>query len=140
MSLAKCPQCGLIFASDLKSCPGCGYSPYSPPKKQAESVEPKESQKQKREDSTFSWWRLFSFISALLMVIPLYCGFDKLTRYVNNEYAVSKNVNAYVGGDAYNYIINANYATAYFVLAGVLLLAAIGFRGLAYLENIEKNS
>jgi hypothetical protein len=29
----------------------------------------------------------------------------------------SINVNAYVGGDAYNYIINGTYATAFFVLS-----------------------
>lgn len=33
-------------------------------------------------------------------------------------------INAYVGGDAYKYIINANYATAYFVLA--LIFTIIG--------------
>lgn len=43
--------------------------------------------------------------------------------------------NAYVGGDAYNYIINSNYATGYFVLA--LLFAIIG-SGILIKETIEK--
>ena len=33
---------------------------------------------------------------------------------------------AYVGGDAYNFIINANHATAYFVLSMFLGLTAVG--------------
>lgn len=46
--------------------------------------------------------------------------------YESGEYSWSKAVNTYVGGDAYNYIINANYATGYFVLSGILVLGAIG--------------
>lgn len=45
-------------------------------------------------------------------------GFYKLTIYTNLDGYFSKaNKNAYVGGDAYNYIINSERATAYFVLA-----------------------
>lgn len=33
-------------------------------------------------------------------------------------------VNAYVGGDAYNYIINASYVTACWVLSGALMVCA----------------
>ena len=47
----------------------------------------------------------------------LYKGYDKMTNYYNSEYSTSNNVNAYVGGDAYNYIINGNYATGFFVLS-----------------------
>ncbi len=36
----------------------------------------------------------------------------------DSEFSFLESENAYVGGDAYNYIINAGYATAYFVLAG----------------------
>lgn len=49
--------------------------------------------------------------------IMLSKGYDKMTNYYNSEYSTSRNVNAYVGGDAYNYIINGNYATGFFVLA-----------------------
>lgn len=56
--------------------------------------------------------------------------------FENGEYLWSEPVNAYVGGDAYNYIINANYAIGYFVLAGVLILSAIGCGVLWYLEII----
>lgn len=49
--------------------------------------------------------------------IMLYKGYDKMVNYYNSEYSISNNVNSYVGGDAYNYIINGNYATGFFVLS-----------------------
>ncbi len=50
----------------------------------------------------------------ITMSVFLYKGYDKITNYKNSNY---KQENAYVGGDAYNYIINANYASGYFILA-----------------------
>ncbi|WP_051524890.1 MULTISPECIES: hypothetical protein [Exiguobacterium] len=73
-------------------------------------------------------------ISMLLLafIIFLGIGFHKLTVYENpssdDEYVFTDeedSVNAYVGGDAYNYMINASQATAYFVLAGFSLLSTI---------------
>lgn len=53
----------------------------------------------------------------ILAIIFLAKGHNKITKYYTSELFPSNNVNAYVGGDAYNYIINGNYATGYFVLA-----------------------
>ena len=64
----------------------------------------------------------------------LYKGIDKMTNYYNSEYS-SKLVNAYVGGDAYNYIINGTYATAFFVLTAMFALAAVGFIIIHYLSK-----
>lgn len=77
---------------------------------------------------------LFYLVSAVFLGI----GFHKILAYENSEYSVSK-VNAYVGGDAYNYIINANYATAYFVLAllFVVLASSILLVERSYLNNLE---
>lgn len=63
--------------------------------------------------------RLFvlSAIFYLVSGVMLYQGYDKMTNYYNSEYSTSNNVNAYVGGDAYNYIINGNYSTSFFVLS-----------------------
>ena len=41
-------------------------------------------------------------------------SFDKYEHYYNSEYS-SLTKNAYVGGDAYNYIINGTYFTAFAV-------------------------
>lgn len=63
-----------------------------------------------------------AIISYILSAICVGIGFYKMLVYENFEYAPTKN--AYVGGDAYNYIINANYTTAFFSLA--ILCAVIG--------------
>ena len=65
---------------------------------------------------------VISFILAGVMVNQ---GLDKINNYYNSEDYSSLNENAYVGGDAYNYIINANYATGYYVLA--LIFVVFGF-------------
>jgi len=57
-------------------------------------------------------------IAAVVMLILgtvfLALGFNKKDVYYNGTFT-SENV--YVGGDAYNYIINANYFTGYVMLA-----------------------
>lgn len=49
-------------------------------------------------------------------------GFNKFYVYENGTYT---STNVYVGGDAYNYIINANRAIAYFVLALIFIVLAL---------------
>lgn len=81
---------------------------------------------------------LFYLVSGIM----LYKGHDKLTNYYNSEYTTLNNVNAYVGGDAYNYIINGNYATGFFVLSmGFMIAATICLTSgltLAALKETEK--
>lgn len=60
--------------------------------------------------------KVVAVILFIIACIMLYKGYDKMTNYRSSEYS-SRSVNAYVGGDAYNYIINGNYATGFFVLA-----------------------
>ncbi len=74
-------------------------------------------------------------LSSVGAIVPLYLGFNKMFVYHSSEYAFSLSKNAYVGGDAYNYIINANYATGYFVLTLLLLVAGIGCGVLYYLSR-----
>lgn len=79
-------------------------------------------------------------ISAIMLILGIVCigmGFDKMFNYHNSEYYTSSNRNAYVGGDAYNYIINASYFSGYVSLGGCLLIAStiLGVEGMK-----EKNS
>ncbi len=70
--------------------------------------------------------KVFLVIAIVFYIVSgvmLYKGYDKMTNYYNSEYSTSRNVNAYVGGDAYNYIINGNYATGFFVLATGFIIA-----------------
>ena len=57
-----------------------------------------------------------------------------MLNYDSGDYYPYKYVNAYVGGDAYNYIINGTYATAYFVLTTMFVLAAVGLVIIHYLS------
>lgn len=59
-----------------------------------------------------------SFIGFIGVIISVGMGFYKMFVYENNEDSYfDESVNAYVGGDAYNFIINGTYSTSYFVLA-----------------------
>ncbi|QSS99755.1 hypothetical protein IMZ31_17080 [Pontibacillus sp. ALD_SL1] len=67
-------------------------------------------------------------ILLLFSLVFLFFGFNKLTQYSNpeSEYADEEEfVNVYVGGDAYNYIINGTQATAYFILSGITIIGGI---------------
>lgn len=83
-------------------------------------------------------WRTFGVLLAITSLVPLFMGFNKMFSYNSGE-LFSTPVNAYVGGDAYNFIINANYATGYFVLSGALFLSALGCGALWYLAMIRNS-
>ena len=69
---------------------------------------------------------IFAVIFYIISAVMLYKGYDKMTNYYSSETYYSLNKNAYVGGDAYNYIINGNYATGFFVLSvGFLLTGTV---------------
>lgn len=70
------------------------------------------------------FWIVLSVISFLVAIVLIFFGLDKLLNYSNNDY---KYYNAYVGGDAYNFIINGNYANGFFILAAMFALIGVGF-------------
>lgn len=70
----------------------------------------------------------------------LYKGIDRVESYYQSDVDSDLNKYVYVGGDAYNYIINSNMLTAHFVLSGAsfvcgTLLIATG----AIIRAIKKN-
>lgn len=70
--------------------------------------------------------KIFFVISGAFLLVSILCirtGIDKKDNYYNSDYS-SLSVNAYVGGDAYNYIINAGYFAGYFALAGGCLTSS----------------
>ena len=67
-------------------------------------------------------------------------GFDvKENYYYSSDYSLL-NKHAYVGGDAYNYIINANYFTGYMVIGCSCIICAIISGVTAIVINIDKKS
>lgn len=93
--------------------------------------------KQTNKSPRYSVWSILSGCSLFCSILTLYQGIDKMTNYYNSENYPSLNVNAYVGGDAYNYIINGTYATAFFVLTAMFVLAAIGLMILHYISRTQ---
>lgn len=84
-----------------------------------------------------SVWKVLSVISFIGSAVFMYLGFDKMTNYSNGDIYPYKMHNAYVGGDAYNYIINGNYATAFFVLAAMCALIGVGLIAVYYLAKLN---
>ena len=91
-----------------------------------------------------------AFFAVIVFCLGTYffaIGFDKKDNYKYSEYSYSSNHNAYVGGDAYNYIINGNYFTGYMVLGSSCYIICIiciigciiadGFSNLN--DTLEKN-
>lgn len=73
--------------------------------------------------------KVLAILFIVLGIIMLSVGFYKKNSYKNpdSEFSYSKtSINAYVGGDAYNYIINGTYFTAYAVMGtGCFIISAI---------------
>lgn len=78
-------------------------------------------------------WKILGIIIFIVSLVFICLGFDKLIDY--GTYS-----NKYVGGDAYNFIINASKATAYFVLATFFLLLSIGCGIFYYFSNLKINT
>ncbi|MCD7819685.1 MAG: zinc ribbon domain-containing protein [Lachnospiraceae bacterium] len=122
MALIKCPDCEKEISANAVSCPNCGH-PFN-----------------KQEVSTKKWsiWCYLSIASVLAGCVTLYQGINKMTRYNSGDYYPYETINAYVGGDAYNYIINGTYSTAFFVLTTMFWLMAIGLIIIHYV-SLKKN-
>lgn len=73
---------------------------------------------------------LLSVISLLIALACFIGAYYKKNVYYNSEEYPEKNRNAYVGGDAYNYIINSGYFSGYCAAgAGFTVSSSILFSG-----------
>lgn len=82
-----------------------------------------------------SIWCWLSIASLVCGCITFCKGIHRMVRYENSEYSWGDHINAWVGGDAYNYIINGTHATAFFVLTMMFVLSAIGLLIVHYLAK-----
>ena len=78
-------------------------------------------------------WKTIGIILFSISIVFVCLGFDKLIN--SNSYG-----NRYVGGDAYNYIINSSKATAYFILAVFFSILSIGSGIFYYFSNLKISS
>ena len=83
-------------------------------------------------------------VALILAIVFGGLGLYKKNSYRNSEYITSRNVNAYDGGDAYNFIINGTYFSGYFALCGGLLASsAVTYSAgsvVLAIEEAQKNS
>ncbi|MDN4494921.1 hypothetical protein [Ureibacillus aquaedulcis] len=80
----------------------------------------------------YTWAIVIGFIG---VIISLAMGFYKMFIYENSDSYFEESINTYVGGDAYNYIINGTYTVAYFVLALVFMVYTATMMILNVLKN-----
>lgn len=79
----------------------------------------------------------------LLLIISGLCigrGFYYKNVYRNSESFSSRNVNAYVGGDAYNYIINGTYFVGFVTMGSFSGMGGIVLLGAAELLKYKKTA
>lgn len=72
--------------------------------------------------------KVIPVVACFLLVMSIFCfwkGFDHKNNYYQSERYTSLNQYVYVGGDAYNYIINSNYFTGFMVLGASSALGAV---------------
>lgn len=139
-----CRNCKKFVPDSALSCPICGNrnlvitnSPI--PTTQAEAPAGTPTTTRKKTKSSFAPHLLFlSVIFYVISIIMAYKGYDKMTNYKNPDSSFLPSVNAYVGGDAYNYIINSNYATGFFVLSSGFLISGTLFIGFS--RMLAKNA
>lgn len=149
-----CKKCGNEIVEGT-ICRNCGYDMngtvvkessnmyYEQPKNLSFIVEPEVKNTNSvvttsTNDKKLSGWLWPAIVSALCSLVTLFKGINKMVSYSSGDHYPYKSVNAYVGGDAYNYIINGTYATAFFVLTTMFVLAAIGFVIIHYVSIASK--
>ncbi len=90
--------------------------------------------------------RVFPNLRIILIITAIVCFVGGIINYsmamnVKNNYHNSEfsSENAYVGGDAYNYIINSNYFTGYTVASvGLFICGALSLVSLIFISVKEK--
>lgn len=118
----KCTKCGLEIENNHSYCSNCGH-PTNDNIQQTYIKENKLKAFLKKYGKSFIILNIIMTICFVISLSMFSKGHDKITNYYNSEDFPSLNENAYVGGDAYNYIINGNYATGYYVLGTGFMLA-----------------
>lgn len=120
-----CRECGQEIKDDTKICPNCGC-----PVENSESVNSNiKPQASLKSENRADKWKKVLLIGTCIFAITAVIFFCR-GNYVKNEYYNSENYpslnrNAYVGGDAYNYIINGTYFTGYSVIGVGCMICAV---------------
>lgn len=133
MGLVTCKKCGADVLDTMSFCPACGEVVGEV--KGASKANENRIVSEDVFSSGVKGWIAAAVCSFLLSIVMIGMGIYKYLVYSNPEYGNKTNV--YVGGDAYNYIINSNYTTGFYVLATMFALVGIGCIIIYYLTKID---
>ena len=131
-----CKKCGNQL-NDTLICPVCGADNSKP---QEEAVQTATEVTPVPSEKKLSVWCILAICSLVGALITFIMGVYKMAIYDSGDYYPYSPQNAYVGGDAYNYIINGTYATAFFVLTAMFVLAAVGLVAVHYISSSRKEN
>lgn len=136
-----CKKCGKELPEGQLICTECGFDHAPPPKPEPKSAEKEtvikepdkpesntgEKPNEQPAPSTRTTWYWLAIISLICGIVTFFKGIYPLLEEPR-----------YVGGDAYNYIINGTHAAAYFVLTAMFVLAAIGLTILHHMTKGDR--
>ena len=139
MAVLKCSECGKEdIVESAVYCPKCGSKLKHPDEK---SVLLTSTEKPSINESKISFLKslrilvcVIAFIGIVISIVFFSKAKDVKEVYHNSDYG-SKN--AYVGGDAYNYIINGTYFTGYSIIGSAGMLGAIILFGNAVMLTVK---
>lgn len=138
MALVKCPQCNNEISDKAEKCPHCG-------KIITANTLPVSTSVPTVQNNIPKFLTIVALILAIIGTGFLIKGFHVKNVYKNYSsddyyYDYDDNVNAYVGGDAYNYIINGTYFAGFMALTGTMYLCATGLFCTALLLNNKRQT
>lgn len=129
MDTKKCPNCQNEVNIDDIKCSNCGHALtnnlINTNNKSIANLHIKYD-KNSRLKSLSKKMKLAGIALTMLASCFLGRGFYVKNVYENSEYSFVDTKNAYVGGDAYNYIINGTYFSGFMALSGMLYVCATG--------------
>lgn len=149
MAMIKCPECGREIDELSELCPECGYpikkerlKAFEKERRIAEvaAYEEKEAERAREREkarvakkntieykleSIKSGFIICAIVCAAVACMSFYKAYNVKNVYRNSDTYYSSNKNAYVGGDAYNYIINGTYFTGYMALGSACTIGSI---------------
>ena len=138
MSNMICPECGHEINEKMDFCEYCGY----PIEKHKRSGNDEKNRVKKIKSSNNSiriFITIIMLVSFALGTLFLMEGFNVKNNYYSSSDYPNLNVNAYVGGDAYNYIINGTYFSGYMSISGAFyVVAAILFLSIIILSKYKE--
>ena len=127
MALINCPNCNNEVSDMADSCPKCGYvfKSHNP------SIQKDAPQTTLTLGKMAKFLKIGALVIAILASVFLIRGFytkDVYANYSNSDYYYDNedHINAYVGGDAYKFIINGTYFAGFMALSGTLYICSAG--------------